>query len=166
MDQHVYGNSGRPVTSRLAVARSGLAAMCTTGAALWVAVGGSTFDGRHLVGFLAAVLATGVFFVRLVDRATSYYLGRLEDDPGHLEDTGTWLDPTGYQELFTMRLDPDHGRIYVRGYLGEFGTYDKGVEVCTIAVARSVVQELELTGFFVPADDAGTASVRARLSLC
>lgn len=76
---YVHGSAGQRAPSRFDVVRPALGALAGVGAVMWIA-SVDRFDGRHLIGLLAAVLLTGALFTRFADRTTERYLARFWAD--------------------------------------------------------------------------------------
>src|SRR5690554_2011121 len=145
-------------TSVLFTATLSLATMFGT---LWILTA-ETFDGRHLVGFLAGILASGTLFGQTVDRAGRRGMARLmaRRDAEEIErNTGTWTDPEG--RSIRIQYCPSERHYHVTGSLAP-GWDLQGEVWPDRATLAHVVAEFERDGY-APADDEGTRLIRARL---
>lgn|SRR5512138_157369 len=128
---------------------------------LWILTA-EVFDGRHLVGLLAGVLASGILLGQTINRAGRRGMARLMArwDAEEIErNTGTWTDPEGRTIL--IRYCPSANHYHITGSLA-VGWDLQGEVWPDQATLVHVITEFERDGF-VPADDEGTRSIRARL---
>src|SRR5690554_5230677 len=115
------------------------------------------FDGRHLVGFLAGLLASGTLIGQTIDRAGRRSMARWMEEIAR--ETGTWSDPEGRTIL--VQYCPSARHYHVTGSLA-VGWDLQGEVWPDQATLVHVITEFERDGY-VPANDEGTRSIRARL---
>lgn len=146
------------VASILFTATLGVATMCGT---FWILTA-EVFDGRHLVGFLAGLLASGTLFGKAIDRAGRRGMARLTalwDAEEIARNTGTWTDPEGRTIL--IQYCPRANHYHVTGSLA-VGWDLQGEVWPDQATLAHVITEFERDGY-VPANDEPTRAIRARL---
>lgn len=158
-DRRLHRTTEAPsMASVLFLATLSLATMFGT---LWILTA-KVFDGRHLVGFLAGVLASGILVGQTINRAGRRGMARLMarwDAEEIARNTGTWTDPEGRTIL--IQYCPSMGHYHVTGSVA-VGWDLQGEVWPNQATLVHVITEFERDGY-VPANDEGTRSIRARL---
>lgn len=152
------------------VVRAGLTALVAIGLNFWVAAGpGKTMRDIVALGMGSALTAVliAVFLDRIgerkVARLTSQHSRNLRE-AAMRANTGTW-EGDGADEVLTVRYEPETGRWYMQGFIGEKRGRILHESYCALDWIAQRVDALELGGHLVPWADDATSAIRYRLGL-
>lgn len=160
ISEHDELNTVHPSAASVRVAAG--SAVLVGVASMMIPLTGTDFDGRHLLGYMLGLLATGLLVTRTADLAARRggALARVEARQAarHRRETGTWRRVAG-SEMYATWMQGQ--RSYVVG-----GDLPAGVQPGPIGTEalRNVLLSME-SGQWRPADDQGTRRIRLRLRL-